>query len=198
MNHAEADTAILIIYNKIRENGWKGTIVIDAEDTNIYVQAAYVSQKVSGELLIKKKNIYVDRRTLFTAAMAHVIIQSHVMTGCDHNCGFYGHGKKAVIKKVMKSSEARVLLHECGDALPIPAHVLNNLKAFVIKYVYVSKELSCAQARATQWEKMKKKSTQRLMPDEDTLNHICLRANYLAYRQKNFYLSRHPPPIRNG
>ena len=27
--------------------------------------------------------------------------------------------------------------------------------------------------QATQWEKMKKNSTERLMPDEDTLNHIC-------------------------
>ena len=90
--------------------------------------------------------------------MADVIIQLHVITGCDHKCGFYGHGKKAAIKKVMKSSEARVLLHECGDALPIPTHVLNNLKTFVIKYVYRSKELGCAETRATEWEKMKKKS----------------------------------------
>ena len=130
--------------------------------------------------------------------MAHVIIQLHVIIGCDHNCGFYGHGKKAVIKKVMKSSEARVLSHECGNALPIPAHVLNNPKTFVIKYVYGSKESGCAETRARQWEKMKKKSTQRLMPDEDTLKHICLRANYLAYCQKNFHLSRHPSPTGNG
>ena len=74
LNHVEADTAIFTIYNKIRENGWKGTVVIDAEDTDIYVQAVYVSQKVSGELLIKKKNIYVESRTLFTIAMAHVIM----------------------------------------------------------------------------------------------------------------------------
>ena len=56
-------------------------------------------------------------------------------------------------KKVIRSSEARVLLHECGDTLPIPAHVLNNLKTFVIKYVYGTKELGCAKTRATQWQK---------------------------------------------
>ena len=81
LNHVEEDTAIFTIYNKIRENGRKGTVVIDAEDINIYLQAAYVSQKVPGELLIKKNNIYVDSRTLFTTAVAHVIIQLHVMTG---------------------------------------------------------------------------------------------------------------------
>ena len=45
---------------------------------------------------------------------------------------------------------------------------------------------------------MKKKSTQRLMPDKDALNHICLHASYLVYCQKNFHLSRHPCPIGNG
>ena len=37
LNHVEADTAIFTIYNKIRENGWKGSVVIDAEDTDGYV-----------------------------------------------------------------------------------------------------------------------------------------------------------------
>ena len=40
-----------------------------------------------------------------------------------------------------------------------------------------------------QWqhnEKRKKKDSQGLMSDEDTLNRICLRANHLAYNQNNF------------
>ena len=46
-----------------------------------------------------------------------------------------------------------------------------------------SNTLSCAETRASQWKKMKKKNTQRLMPDDDTLNQICYRANYLVYCQ---------------
>ena len=45
---------------------------------------------------------------------------------------------------------------------------------------------------------MKKKNTQRLMPDDDTLTHICTRANYLSYCQRNYQLSCHPAPIGNG
>ena len=101
--------------------------------------------------------------------------------------GFYGRGEKKHIKKVMKSSEARALLHECGDMLPIPGHISNNLKASVIKYVCgSSKVLVCAETRGTQWEKLEKKRTQRLMPDEDTLNLSCLCANHLAHWQKTF------------
>ena len=59
LKHVEADTVIFSICNKIHENWWKGTVVIDAEDTDTYIQAAYVSQKVSGEQLIKKKKTYM-------------------------------------------------------------------------------------------------------------------------------------------
>ena len=82
LNHVEADTVIFSICNKIHENWWKGTVVIDAEDTDTYIQAAYVSQKVSGEQLIKNiyvnhkyKTIYVDSQTLSITAMTPVIIQ---------------------------------------------------------------------------------------------------------------------------
>ena len=49
------------------------------------------------------------------------------MTGCDHNCGFYGRGKKAIIEKVSKIPEARALLLGCGDMLPIQTTVLDDL-----------------------------------------------------------------------
>ena len=153
VNHAEADTAIFTIYYQIRENGCERTVLIDAEDTDIYVQAGYVSHEVNGTLLIKKKNSYIDCQTLLSSEMAEVIIQLHVMTGCDHNCGFYGRGKRAIIEKVMKVPDARSLLHGCGDMLPIPSTVLNNLKKFVIKYIYGSNEMSCAETRAKQWKK---------------------------------------------
>ena len=87
---------------KIRENRWRGAVVIDAEDTDIYVQAAYVSQNVSGELLIKKKNIYVGSRTLFTTVMPDVIIQSHVVTGCEQNWFLWSWGKKTYKKSYEK------------------------------------------------------------------------------------------------
>ena len=32
LNHVKADTVNFTIYNKIGENGWKGTVVINAED----------------------------------------------------------------------------------------------------------------------------------------------------------------------
>ena len=45
---------------------------------------------------------------------------------------------------------------------------------------------------------MKKKNTQRLVLDNDTLIHIRERANYLAFCGKHFQLKDHPEPIGHG
>ena len=66
-----------------------------------------MSQSVSGKLLIKKKNIYVDRQILLINAMADVIIQLHDKTGLDHNYGFYGCRKKNSHRKSYKKLETK-------------------------------------------------------------------------------------------
>ena len=42
--HPEADTMLLSAYAKVRASKYTGTVVLDCEDTDVYVQAAYVSQ----------------------------------------------------------------------------------------------------------------------------------------------------------
>ena len=42
LSHAKVDTVIFTIYNKIRESVWRKYVVIHTEDTDIYVQVAYV------------------------------------------------------------------------------------------------------------------------------------------------------------
>ena len=179
LNHVEVDTVIFTICNKICGNGWKGTALID-----IYAQAAYVSQKVSGELIIKKRNIYVNSRTLFNTAIAHVIMQLHVRTACDHNCGFYVHGKKAVIKKLWKGPKQEFCY-------------MNAVTYFQFQLMYwaILKQLwSNTFMGIRSWDVQRhgqhngKKWKRRACKDQDqyTLNHICLLANYLAYCQKNF------------
>ena len=42
----EADTILLSIYARLRGNGHTEVAVIDSEDTDVYVQAAYVSDQV--------------------------------------------------------------------------------------------------------------------------------------------------------
>ena len=58
--------------------------------------------------------------------MSKIIIPLHVITGCDVTLSFFGVGKITVRKRVQKSTEAQMPLHE-------------NLNKFVIKYIYNDK-----------------------------------------------------------
>ena len=45
------------IYYGIREMGDDCTVVIDSEDTDVYVQAAYASHIIDGNLCIRRKSL---------------------------------------------------------------------------------------------------------------------------------------------
>ena len=48
-------------------------------------------------------------------------------------------------------------------------------------------------------EKAKKRRPRSgLFQDDDNLNYICERANYLSYCQMHFEFSEHPSPLGNG
>ncbi|CAJ1071450.1 hypothetical protein NQZ68_018657 [Xyrichtys novacula] len=55
-----------------------------------------------------------------------------------------------------------------------------------------------ADARASKWKTMKRKSSIRLSPDADSLRQHCLRANYSAYLVRHPTLKNHPSPLGHG
>ena len=122
-----------------------------------------------------------------------------MLTGCDHNSGFYGTSKKVIAGRVQSSKVARDLLTSCERELPATQEVMDDLEKFVIRYIYGDqKNDNLAGVRATKWRAMKKKSTIRLAPDSDSLRHHLERANYLTYLQKNFSLKIHPSSVGHG
>ena len=62
--HSEADTAMFTVYNALRLSGYEESVVIDTEDTDNYVQAAYDANKVEGSLFVKQKNKIIDAQSL--------------------------------------------------------------------------------------------------------------------------------------
>ena len=69
LSHAKVDTVFFTIYNKIRESLWRKTVVIHAEDTDIYVQVAYL-----WGTSYQEKEKYVGTWTLFITAIPDVVI----------------------------------------------------------------------------------------------------------------------------
>ena len=197
-DHAEADTMMLTGYSIIRNNGDVDEVIIDTEDSDVNVQAAFVSKKLPGNLLIKNKQALIKSKEDVSDEMAEIVIALYELTGSDHNSGFFGHGKKKVFEKAKKDPEARKLLVGVGENLVLENDVRRNMKKFVLSVLYGLNSELCSEARASKWKKMKKKSMARLPPDDDSLNHHCDRTNYLSYCLKHFHLRSHPSPIGHG
>ena len=104
--------------------------------------------------------------------MAESLIPLHVLNKCDHNSGFYGVGKKTIMDRVEKSSEAHNLLKSCGTTLPVTQEIIDDLQKFVIRYIYHdTKHKTLAEVRATKWSVLKKKKIIRLTPDLTVYSH---------------------------
>ena len=161
--HAEADTMMFFVYSQLREHGLEKLVVIDSEDTDVYVQSAFVAQKLPGLLIYRitvEKN-YIDCETLFSREMSEVIIQLHALTGCDSNSAFFGHGKKKVFENVQSSEEAKT----CGDSLHITQSTIDNLTKFVLRYIYNDRQSnSCTDARVKKWKSFKKEKSLAKIP----------------------------------
>ena len=197
--HQEADTMLLSAYAKVRTGNYTGTVVLDSADTDVYVQVAYVSQQLRGDLMIKRKHALINCRHMLSEEVADIIIALHVITGSDHTSGFYGHGKKQVLQKVITDPEAKDLLGRVGESLELDDVVRADMKAFVLAKVYgESTDFTCGQARASKWHKLKKKCTIRLPPDDNSLNLHVERTNYVTYCQLHYNMVEHPSPIGHG
>ena len=199
LDHTEADTMMLTIYSIIRQDNPDLPIVIDSEDTDVYVQAAYVAHHVPGDLLIKRKDGLLNCKDLADEEISDIVIAAHCITGCDHTSGQYGHGKKQLMKKLKADPEARELLSSVGMQASLSDETHYDMEQFILTKSYGCLSGStCAEARAQKWRKQKKKNTLLLPPDSDSLYHHLQRANYLTYCLKNFELREHPSPIMNG
>ena len=134
-----------------------------------------------------------------TDDFAKSFIPFHVLTGCDANSCFSGHSKISLYEKLSKSTEARSLISKYREGLLLSDDVLNDLKSFVICYMYGDTlNFSLNLARATKWKRLKKKSSMCLLPDDDNLEQHIKCSNMLAYVQCHPDLRRHPSPIGHG
>ena len=146
---------ILSAYAKLRES-YNGTVIIDSEDTDVYIQVAYVTHDLPHDLFIKSKNTLFKCADLVSINIANLLILLHVITGCDRTSGFYGRGKKCVFEKLQKDQETQHLLQNTGECLELSDGFRDDMRRFVLLKIYEGKETTCAEARPANWRKMKK------------------------------------------
>ena len=64
--HPEADTMLISAYSELRTNDYIGTVLIDSEDTDVFVQSGYVSHQLQGDLIIKHKHAIINCSSMLT------------------------------------------------------------------------------------------------------------------------------------
>ena len=149
----------VLFYAALRSSGYSNPVVIDAEDTDVYIQAVAISHDIPGIICIKKKKQMLFCRGMCTDEdIAKCLIPFHVMNDCDANSCFYAHGKMLLYEKMAKNPEARSLLSKCGESLPLTDNAHNDLKSYVIRYHYVYGDVQKSSLDLAKWKKQKKKS----------------------------------------
>ena len=187
------------IYYNIHSTDKDTMVVIDATDTDCYSQAAVIFKKIQGPLALKSKGQLLLCYELCTLNLAEIVVQFYTMTGYDSTNRFYGHGKNSIYDKVSRVSHLRDLIIDVGKEPPLSDSVRKMMKTFVIQTIYGdSKSETPWEAKSVKWKSMKKKSTLRLCPDDDTLDHYCEPANYLSHIQLHSEVYNHPSPIGHG
>ena len=147
--HLKADTMLISAYAKLMADNNKEVVIPDSQDTDVYVQAAYVSHQLQGNLLINHKE-YISCSAMISEDIANIIIPLHVITGSDHTSAFFGHGKKNVLQKVISDPEVRKLLQQVGERLELRDEVKAAMKIFVLHTMYTENAgVTCGQARAS-------------------------------------------------
>ena len=92
-SHIEADTILLYIYSQLRKNGVQDDVVLDAEDTDVVILAAYVSHQLEGVLGIKRKREIFNCKELCCKRVAEIIV--------DYSC------RKCPTSPVLKTLSAK-------------------------------------------------------------------------------------------
>ena len=88
--------------------------MIDAEDANVIIIAAYVSTTLQKKIIWYRRKQQINCSDLYPNEVANVLIGFHALTGADAASGFYRQSKKTVLKKIQANSESRPLLRPIG------------------------------------------------------------------------------------
>ena len=121
-------------------------------------------------------------------------------SGSDITTAFFCHYKKSVYAKGRCTEDARTLLASVGKKLSITREVLDNMSRFTIRYIYNDKvSKSLAEAKTKKWNAMKRKSTQRIPPDQESHDRNVTRVNYHVYTLRHYHEPDVlPSPLNHG
>ena len=114
--------------------------------------------------------------------------QFHSLTGCDTVSHFFGISKACVFERLLKDTSAVHLIEKLGkSASTVSEDFLCQAMSFIQKYIYRGKtNEELVETRMRQYNTMKTKTTQTILPDSHSSKEHIERVNLQAYCWRHY------------
>ena len=186
-NHEEADARVVL-----HAFSSEGPVMVKAKDTDVLILMiyAYVLKKPEAIRCLQiNRNKYVDVRKIAQFLDEPTCLQLpalHSLTGCDTTSYFYRSSKTSVFEKARKNKSLR-LLEQLGNERTLDEDGEASVTKFIHKTIYSGKRGDdLVTMRIRQYDKLRVKTTQSIIPDPESIRHLIQRANMAAYFLKAF------------
>eukprot|EP00794_Sanderia_malayensis_P002215 gene2214-2520_t len=186
-NHEEADTRVVMhAFNS------EGPVVLKAKDTDILILIIYAFALKGQETMWCMQidhNKYVNIGKIVQFLGVSVCLQLpafHSVTGCDTTSYFYRTSKAQYLKKHEKTSLYTSLSHWAVQKV-LDEEGADSVIKFIHETIYNGKPNdNLVTTRIKQYDKLRVKTTQSVIPDPESIRHLVKRANMAAYYLKAF------------
>lgn len=137
----EADTRAFF---QVAQLGESHPVVLDFEDTDVWIVASYISHLTEQDMYMYKNKSgnaaeFYNCRSLFSDEdKACAALGVYTFTGCDTVEGFFGLGKVAAMKRILKPNNITYLeiIQRLGVEEELSDELFDQLQLFTIRIMY--------------------------------------------------------------
>ena len=133
---------------------------------------------MDNDKIVSVKKVYQN----FGKTTSLCLPRFHSLTGCDTVSHFFGISTICVFQRLLKDTSATNLIGKLGKLGTVSKDLLYQVMSFIQIYAYrgkINEEL--VKTRTRQYNTMKTKTTQTILPDPLSLKKHIKRANLQAY-----------------
>ena len=186
-NHEEADTRVVLhAFNS------EGSVIVKAKDMDILILMIYAYALKKPEAIWcmqidHNKFVNVGKIAQFLNESTCLQLPAfHSLTGCDTTSYFYRISKPSVFEKARKN-QSLYLLEQLGNERTLGEDGEASITKFIHETIYNGKRGDdLVTTRIRQYDKLRVKTTQSIIPDPESIRHLIQRANMAAYYMKAF------------
>lgn len=172
-----------------RTCGHQGLFAIDSDNTDIYVQPAFVAHEMHGHLLIRCKQALIRWQAMCSEKTADILVSLHAPTGCKQHWFLWAWQGIHVWKSQCTWGRQNSAVRALGSTSFL----------FVILWWVTSRRSSWGircedepgEVWASKWGQLQNKSALHLSPDQDAFAYHSWSSSFVVHWQCKYQLANH-------